>query len=361
MANKFWLLAGTGSLAIACGAQVDVGGPRDTGGAGGEASQASGGSASHVGGNSHQTSGGEAAVAGTAPGVGASSGNDQGGSGAVGGAETGGNTGGDSSGGRYSGPFKILVLSTTLEFKHDSIPICQLMVGVESQRAAVEADRGHALPPNLGATPDAMMPTGTKPGSQWTADVATDDLAQFTDDNLKNYAMIFSCNPTGTVFSANPRVKNAAAAMAALQKFVEDGGAWGGVHSATDFEKTNGFPWFTNTLVGGYFDHHDADGTQGTVQTQSMFTGHPVLKDVRTTWSTQDEWYYMNRDVATVPGTDVLARLASDNRPVVWTRELGASGRMFYTIRGHAKSVYEEQDFRTLVRNGILWATHRLN
>jgi type 1 glutamine amidotransferase len=34
---------------------------------------------------------------------------------------------------------------------------------------------------------------------------------------------------------------------------------------------------------------------------------------------------------------------------------------MFYTTRGHNKSVYKEPDFKKLVLNGILWATHRMN
>jgi type 1 glutamine amidotransferase len=235
------------------------------------------------------------------------------------------------------------------------------MMGIESLRGAVEADRKKMEPPNLGATPDAMMPMGTKPGSQFTAEIAADDMSQFTDEGLKKYALIFSCNPTGTVFSNNPKVKDKAAAMAAFQKFVEGGGAWAGVHSATDFEKSNGFPWFTNLLVGAYFDHHDNDGTSGTVQVASMFANHPAMRGVQATWSTQDEWYYMNRDVSALPGFQILARLASDNRPVAWIKELGTNGRMFYTIRGHNKSVYEEPDFRKLVLNGILWATHRLN
>jgi type 1 glutamine amidotransferase len=301
---------------------------------------------------------GDAPMAGSGMTVGGSGGGMDMGGGNSGGASNGGGSGG---GGvdPNSGPFKILVLSTTLEFHHDSIPICQLMLGIEANRAAVEQDRGKAEPPNLGATPDNMMPQGTKPGSQWTADLATDDLAQFTTENLKKYAMVFSCNPTGTVFSANPKVADKAAVMTALQTFVEGGGAWAGVHSATDFEKQNGFPWFVNTLVGAYFDHHDGDGTAGTVQINSQLANHPVLRGVQATWSTQDEWYYMNRDVSGQPGFQILSRLASDNRPVAWIKEV-SGGRMFYTIKGHNKSVYEEPDFRKLVLNGILWATHRL-
>jgi len=316
----------------------------------------------------------------------------------TGGVMTGGGTGstpggapagGSGSGGSdaHSGPFKILVLSTALDFPHDSIPICSLMLGVEGAfnflglkttaqplgingpnlRAYVESKSGdpgsgrNTQPPNLGVTPDAMMPPGTKPGSQWTAVLAKHDMSDFTDDNLKNYAMVFACNPTGTVFTGNANIKDDKTIhMLALQHFVEGGGAWGGVHSATDFEKANGFPWFTNTLVGGWFDHHENDGTSGTVQVVATFTQHPVMRGVPATWSTKDEWYYMNRDIGSQPGFQIIERMASDNRPVTWIKEVG-QGRMFYTIRGHNMDRYDnEPAFRQLVLNGILWATHRL-
>lgn len=274
-------------------------------------------------------------TAGTAPGAGTDSG---GGSAPVAGTGAGG-----SAPDPYSGAFKVLVLSTTLDFKHDSIPDCQAMVS------------------DLGKTADAAMPAGTKPGSQFTTQVETDDLPHFTATGLKEFALVFSCNPTGTVFSANPKVKDKAVAMTSLQTFVESGGGWAGVHSATDFEKTNGYPWFTNTLVGAYFDHHDNDGTSGTVTINSALATHPLNKGMPATWSTQDEWYYMNRDVSAQPGFQILQRLAKDNRAVAWVKELGTGGRSFYTIRGHNKSVYKEADFRKQVLNGILWATHRLN
>jgi len=280
-------------------------------------------------------------------------------------AGTGTGTGGSGGGGAdpYSGPFKILVLDTALQWAHDSIPLCDLTVGLESFRAQVEADRKVKEPANLGATPDAMMPMGTKPGSQWTADHAKNDMTDFTDANLKQYAMVFSCSPTGPVFSNNPNVTNKATsttAMAALQKFVESGGAFGGVHSASDFENSNGFPWFTNTLMGGYFVTHENDGTAGTVQVVAAFANHPVMRGVPATWSTQDEWYHMNRDIGAQPGFQIVQRLAVDNRPITWIKEV-SKGRMFYTVRGHNKDRFDKEPaFRTLMLNGILWATHRL-
>ena len=86
------------------------------------------------------------------------------------------------------------------------------------------------------------------------------------------------------------------------------------------------------------------------------------MRGVPPTWSVRDEWFRMHRDIAAQPGFQIVARLAADNRPVTWIKELGANntGRMFYTIRGHGPAVYREAEFRQLVLNGILWATHRL-
>ena len=330
--------AGTG------GGDVPTGGGSSTGGSPGT------GGTPPVGGGS-STTGGSPGTGGNPPAGGA--------------AGTGTGTGGSGGGGSdpYSGPFKILVLDTALQFAHDSIPLCDLTVGLESFRAQVEKDRGVKEPANLGVTPDAMMPMNTKPGSQWTADHAKNDMTDFTDANLKQYALVMSCSPTGTVFSNNPNVKDKATsttAMAALQKFVEGGGAFAGVHSASDFENSNGFPWFTNTLMGGYFVTHENDGTSGTVQVEAAYANHPVMRGVPATWSTQDEWYHMNRDIGAQPGFQILARLAVDNRPIIWIKEVG-KGRMFYTVRGHNKDRFDKEPaFRTLMLNGILWATHRL-
>lgn len=243
----------------------------------------------------------------------------------------------------YAGPFRVLILSTTLGYHHDSIPNCQDLVRT------------------LGATPDAMMPQGTKPGSQFAVDIAKDDLSDFTDANLERYGLLFFCSPTGPVFSAGGA--NGTVGMAAFQRFIEErGGGWAGVHSATDFEDDGGFPWYTNVLLGGHFDHHDNDGTPGTVQVKAAALNHPVVRGVSPVWVTQDEWYYMSTDINALTGFDVLSTLASDGRPVVWITELGATrnGRMVYTIRGHNKTVYDEPDFKRLLLNGILWATHRL-
>jgi type 1 glutamine amidotransferase len=248
----------------------------------------------------------------------------------------------------YSGPFKVLVLSKALEYVHASIPDCQQMLR------------------ELGATTDANLPPGSKPGSQFTIDIANLDLSDFTDAKLAGYGAVFSCNPQGTVFSTGGA--NGKIGMAAIQKWVEGGGALDGVHSASDFEKTNGWPWLTNDLMGGYFALHDDCCPPGIMQVQAPFADHPVVRGIPATWNCAEEWYVMNRDIEQQPGFKVLMKATAQGsanhpepRPSVWTKEFGTNGRMFYTIRGHDTSAYKEPIFRKLIHQGVLWSTHRMN
>jgi type 1 glutamine amidotransferase len=258
---------------------------------------------------------------GTAPVAGSGSG----GSGPMAGSGGGG-------GSTASGPFKVLIISTVLEHPHDSIPECQKMV---KDLGAADTTNG------------------------WTADVETNDLPHFAPGGLKDYALIFSCSPTGRIFSGNPQVNDKPAAMKAFQDFIEiEGKAFAGVHSASDIEKTNGFPWFTNVLMGAYFEGHNT--TAGSVVSDAQNTAHPVLAGLANSYATNDEWYEMNRDPGSQPGFKILQRLAADSRPLTWVKDVGA-GRMFYTVRGHAKAVFSEAPFRALVNNGILWSTKRID
>lgn len=113
---------------------------------------------------------------------------------------------------------------------------------------------------------------------------------------------------------------------------------------------------------GGFFDHHDKDGTPGTLiwSAEATAVDHPIVRGITTPWSCVDEWYALNRDVAAVPGFVILGRLSSDQRPAVWIHELAGGGRAFYTIRGHNQTVFAEPSFIQLLHQGILWAVHRM-
>lgn len=335
-----WLARTRGNVTGASGSDsASVGGSSGEmplpGGGSGAAPSASSGSSSTAGTGAEPmggsgTGGGATETGGTAPVAGS---NDGGGASMGGNPPVGGGGNGGGSGGSVtSAPFRVLIISTSLEHRHESIPHCQKMV----------RDLGSA-----------------EINSGWTADIETNDLPHFVPGGLSDYALIFSCSPTGRVFSGNPDVKDKPAAMKALQDFIEsEGKAFAGVHSASDFENTNAFPWFTNVLMGAYFVDHQTSASSVVSDTQNA--GHPVLAGLASNYATNDEWYKMNRDPGSQPGFKILQRLASDSRPLTWVKEVGA-GRMFYTARGHAKLVFDEPPFRALVRNGILWTTKRVN
>src|SRR5262245_43478590 len=88
--------------------------------------------------------------------------------------------------------FSILVFSKTTGFRHDSIPD-----GI----AAIE---------QLGADHNFSV-------------VATEDDAQFTGENLVNYAVVVFLNTTGTVLDD--------AEKAAFMQYIERGGGFVGIHS----------------------------------------------------------------------------------------------------------------------------------
>jgi type 1 glutamine amidotransferase len=272
---------------------------------------------------------------------------------------TGGGAGAGTGGavGIRSGPFKIIVLSTTLEFRHDSIPTCMQML----------KDLGQATAPER-ATIANLDPTST-----WTVDHIGDgvvdtnnNLDEVSSDNLKNYELFYSDNPTGKVFTQAPM---ASTKMAAFQEYWNNGGSWAGNHSATDFQNSDSWDWWQNNINGGWFTEHDGDGTPGTINWEAQYAQHPILKGLKTPWDCTDEWYVENRDIGAVPGFQVLAKVTVSNstlttmpRPAIWITENAnmMGGRSFYTIRGHNQLRYAEPEFRQLMLRGILWAVHRL-
>ena len=316
-------------------------------------------------------------------------------SGDMGGATIGdGFAGGPSNGGDpYSGPFHVLVLSLTLGFHHDSIPACHRML----------RQLGRCVDAASCGSDDVIA--GVKPDSTWDVQVAgassaacplngDDDaagpgcdgnpsdaagianvLGEFSAQGLRNYQLLFFCSPTGDDFSSTGAPGQAG--MQAVQSFIENGGGYGGVHSATDFEQSNHWSWYTNTLTGGQFAAHNVDGTSGTVVVAPPYQTHPIMIGLPSTWSTLDEWYCMRQDITTAAGMTILANLTgvsapsgcttpADPRPVTWIKEFPAvdaagplRGRMFYTVRGHNIARYSETPFRRLVHQGILWAAHR--
>ena len=100
----------------------------------------------------------------------------------------------DESAGSTSGK-RILVFAKTAAFRHSSIP---------NGKAAIQ---------KLGKENDFAVDT-------------TEDASVFTEDNLKKYAAVVFLNTTGNVLNHKQE--------AAFERFIQAGGGFTGIHSATD-------------------------------------------------------------------------------------------------------------------------------
>lgn len=350
---------GTGSAGTGGGAEVGAGGIGLTAGAAGAAGSASVGSAGTTGMAGSLAAAGTTGSAGSTGTAGTSGVAGAGGSEMPGPGGTMGGAGGAAASTSRQGPFKIIVLSQALDYQHGSIGAGLTML----------QDLGKATAPERAKIP------GLAADSTWTVDPIgtrlsnSDYLSEVTADNLRKYELFYSNNPSGAVFTNAP---DGAQKKQIFVDYWDSGGSWAGHHSATDFERANGgtsWTWFHDNIDGAYFVQHDLARSPGMVTWQPDYLNHPILKGLTSPWNTDDEWFIMNRDVETVPGFKVIAKVTvtssphrSAPRPAVWIRENanGNGGRSFYTIRGHDPRVFAEPQFRDLMLRGILWSVHRL-
>lgn len=213
--------------------------------------------------------------------------------------------------------FAVLVFSKTAGFRHDSIP------------------NGIAMIRQLGTT------------NHFTVN-ASEDSSLFTDSNLANYRAIIFLNTTGDIFDDNQK--------AAFQRYIETGGGFVGIHSASDTEHS--WPWYGG-LVGAFFQSHPAIQT-ATIKVED--TKNPSTSFLGSTWQRTDEWY----NFASNPRGKVHVLLTLDestysggsmgaDHPLAWC-QVYQGGRSWYTENGHTQATYAEMLYQQHVLAGIQYA-----
>lgn len=215
--------------------------------------------------------------------------------------------------------FEVLIFTKTEGFRHDSI------------------SDGVAAVQRLGQTHDFGV-------------THTERASVFTEEELQTYDVVVFLNTTGELFDDDQQ--------AAFQTYIQAGGGFVGVHSATD---TN-YEWdWYGELVGAYFDGHPSvqEGRLEIVDAE-----HPSTDMLPDPWVRTDEWYSF-RDV--YDGLNVLINLdedsydledtpaMGDDHPVAWYHEYDG-GRAWYTALGHTTESYEEPEFLDHLLGGLQWA-----
>ena len=135
-----------------------------------------------------------------------------------------------------------------------------------------------------------------------------------------------------------------------LCDFVQNGGGYVGIHSATDSFKNSDRFW---EMVGGRFAGHG--GGKYTVHIYD--TEHPITKGLQD-FEIQDETYSHNyHKNATMRCLTRMSR-GNERQSMCWISHYG-KGRMFYTGNGHGRQAWANPAFQRLVVRGAYWAARR--
>jgi type 1 glutamine amidotransferase len=211
----------------------------------------------------------------------------------------------------------VLVFTRTTGFRHASI------------------DHGVAAIRRLGA-------------SHGFAVAATDDPEQVQDAVLGRYRAVVFLSTTGEPLGP--------AQQAALQRWVEAGGGWVGVHAAAD--AFYDWPWY-GELVGAWFRRHPPV-QRATVRV--LDRSHPSTASLPAAWTRTDEWYDFRDNprgwaqvLAVVDESSYQGGGMGDDHPVSWCHQQGR-GRSWYTALGHTRESWSEAPFLDHVLGGIRWA-----
>ncbi len=211
---------------------------------------------------------------------------------------------------------RILVFSKTEKFRHTSIPAAKLAIL------------------KLGLDNHFLVDT-------------TENADLFNESSLKKYDAVVFLHTTGNVLNEKQEW--------AFKKYIQSGGAFVGIHAATDTEYD--WEWY-GELAGAYFQNHPEiqAATLNIIDNAHASTQHLPAK-----WNRTDEWYNfknLNPDVKvimTIDESSYSGGTMNNNHPMAWYHEFDG-GRSFYTALGHTEASWSETLFLQHVLGGIKYA-----
>ena len=148
------------------------------------------------------------------------------------------------------------------------------------------------------------------------------------------------------------------------------------LHYGVEVPKEKGGPEFLN-WIGGYFETNWSVNPHWTLTKTELAEGHPITRGVKP-FETNDEWYYHMRFREPPTGlTMILTAVPPDatrerpdgphsNNPTVrgnkggrevlaWAYERPTGGRGFGCTGAHFHKNWENEDFRRLMLNALVW------
>ncbi len=195
----------------------------------------------------------------------------------------------------------------------------------------------------------------------------TANPAVFNQDDLARFEVIVFNNVTGSVLSAEER--------AAFEDWMNQGGAWLGLHGSGDFSLM-GWSWYQDNLIGARFIGHTMAPQFQTARLVVLDPTHPITDDLPNDWEHRDEWYSFDRvpnpdlfetiigidEASYSPTNTVVERwpedlsmgAAPEDHPLVWTTKSDCY-RGVYSAIGHHFESYRDPNYRALLSAAFDW------
>jgi len=175
----------------------------------------------------------------------------------------------------------------------------------------------------------------------------TSDASKINESNLGKYATVIFLSTTGALLNNYQQ--------ADLERYMQAGGNFVGVHAAADAE----YDWYWyGRLVGAYFDSHPQ------IQPAVLHVtdkNHPSTRALPDEWKRTDEWYNFKKispDIKvliTVDENSYKGGTNGANHPMAWYHNF-EGGRVFYTELGHTDESYADPLYLKHLLGGIQYA-----
>ncbi len=227
-------------------------------------------------------------------------------------------------------PKRVLVVTTTMGFRHSSIPTAEKVLGELAQQSGAFTVDYARVEPN---DPQFKGADG-KPDPAKVKAAITQVLAEkMSAAALKNYDGVIFANTTGDLPLPDQQ---------AFLDWIKAGHGFIGLHSATDtFRGHTPLDPYT-LMIGAEFKTHHA---QATVDCINQDAQHPACCNFGPTFHLKDEIYLMNGfERNQVHGLLALDKHPNDKTPgdypISWCKQYG-QGRVFYTSLGHREDVWD--------------------
>jgi uncharacterized protein len=180
----------------------------------------------------------------------------------------------------------------------------------------------------------------------------SDNPADFNEENLKKYNALIFNNTNNNVFDTD-------AQKLSLMRYIQAGGGFVGLHSATGTERN--WPWFKR-LMGASFQRHAKHQAFTDIVLDKT---NPSTSFLPIAWEQYDECYFfkeVNPDLHVLLVHD-LSSLKDDkdtpdfygaSSPAAWCHQFDG-GRQWYTSLGHDSTTYATPIFQQHILGGIAW------